>query len=194
MAQLFLAALLLGILLGVFAMLAGVERRPRGAAPPPEAVGPLISRESLMEASNAISARFQVPLIAAFATIFGATGYLLTRYSALGGFTRLGIASAAGGLAAAGAVTVIARWAIPSARRDVPDERYLWQGMLAQVTAPISSEVPGRIALEIDGTRHAVVARSLTGDAIGPGADVVIERIEGGMAFVEPWAAVERRL
>ena len=175
-------------------MLAGVERRPRGAAPSPEAVGPLVSRESLMEASNAISARFHVPLIAAFATIFGSLGYLLTRYSALGVFARLAIATVAGGIAAAGAVTLIARWALPSARRDVPDERYLWQGMLAQVTAPISPEMPGRIALEIDGTRHAVIARSVTGDSIGPGADVVIERIEGGMAFVEPWATVERRL
>jgi membrane protein implicated in regulation of membrane protease activity len=194
MAQLFLAALLLGILLGVFAMLAGVERRPRGTTPSPEAAGPLVSRESLMEASNAISARFHIPLIAAFATVFGAVGYLVSRYSSLGVAARIGIAGVAGALAAAGAITLIARWAIPSARRDIPDERYLWQGMLAQVTAPISSEIPGRITLEIDGTRHAVVARSLTGDAIGPGADVVIERIEGGMAFVEPWATVERRL
>jgi len=38
------------------------------------------------------------------------------------------------------------------------------------------------------------VAVSLTGEPIEPGSDVVIERIEDGRAFVEPWAAVERRL
>ena len=147
-----------------------------------------------MAASNAISARFHIPIVAAFATIFGATGYLLTRYSSLGVTSRLVITVTAGGLAAAGAVTLIARWAIPSARRDVPDGRYLWQGMLAQVTSPIAPGAPGRITVEVDGTRHAVIATSLGGDAIGSGSEVVIERIEEGMAFVEPWAAVERRL
>jgi hypothetical protein len=48
--------------------------------------------------------------------------------------------------------------------------------------------------LEVDGTRHAVIAVSLNGDSIAQGSDVVIERIEDGTAFVEPWAAVERRL
>jgi hypothetical protein len=35
---------------------------------------------------------------------------------------------------------------------------------------------------------------SLTGDSIDRGTEVVIERIEGETAYVEPWSAVERRL
>ena len=89
---------------------------------------------------------------------------------------------------------MIARWAVPSARRDVPDERFLLQGMFARVTDPIEQERVGRIALEMGGTLHAVQAMSLTGDAIDRGTEVVIERIEGETAFVEPWSAVERRL
>jgi hypothetical protein len=66
--------------------------------------------------------------------------------------------------------------------------------MLAHVTAPIDATSPGRITVEVDGTRHGVSAVSVTGEAIDSGADVVIERIEEGIAFVESWTVVERRL
>lgn len=194
MPHLFLAALLLGLVLGVFIMLLGVERRPRRSNQGSGTPSPFASRESLTAASNEISARFHLPIVAAFATMFGGTGYLLTRYASLGKAGQVLIAAGAGALLAAAAVILIAKWAIPSARRDVPDERYLWQGMFGHVTVSIDRGSPGCITVEVDGTRHAVSAVSLAGDTIGEGSDVVIERIEGGMAFVEPWAAVERRL
>ena len=193
MVPVFLSTLMIGLLLGVFAMLAGVERRSRGSSVGALA-GPLVSRESLAAASNAISARFHIPVMAAFATVFGAVGYPVSRYSGLRPGWQLLIASIAGGAAVAGTVVLIARWAVPSARRDVPDARYLLQGMFAQVMDPIERERAGRIALEMDGTLHAVQAMSLTGDSIASGTEVVIERIEGETAFVEPWSAVERRL
>ena len=193
MAILFLSTLLVGLLLGVFAMLAGVERRP-GAASSATPASPIVSRESLAAASNEISARFHIPVIAAFTTVFGAVGYPLSRYSGLRPGWEILIASLAGGAAVAGAVVLIARWAVPSARRDVPDERYLLQGMFAQVVDPIEAQRVGRITLEMGGTLHAVQAVSLTGDSIDRGTEVVIERIEGETAFVEPWSAVERRL
>ena len=183
----------LGLMLGVFAMLAGVERRPKspGAA---QSDGPIVSREALARASREISARFHIPAIAAFATVFGAVGYPLSRYSGLGPGWQLAIASVAGGVALAGAVMLIAQWALPSARRDVPDERYLLQGMLARVTDAIDAQRGGRIALQLNGMVHAVQASSLSGDTIDSGTEVVIERIEGETAFVEPWSVVERRL
>lgn len=194
MAYLFLAALFLGLVLGVLAMLVGVERRPRRSTYSPPSVGLPFSRESVIVASSEISARFHLPIVAPFATTFGAVGYLITRYSSLGIAGRIIIPVAAGALAAAGVVILIARWAVPSARRDVPDERYLWQGLPAQVTSAIDVANPGHITVEVDGTRHVVLAVSLNGDPIGQGSDVIIERIEDGTAFVEPWAAVERRL
>ena len=190
---LFLATLLLGLLLGVFAMLAGVERRTSGTDAS-ELASPLVTRESLAAAANGISARFHVPVIAAFATTFGTLGYPLSRYSGLGPGSQVVVAALAGGIAAIAAVLQIARWAVPSARRDVPDERYLLQGMFAEVTVPIERQGAGRIALELGGTLHAVQAVSLTGDSIDRGTEVVIERIEGQTAFVEPWSVVERRL
>lgn len=194
MVYLFLSALLLGVVLGVVAMLVGVERRPRTSATAVSGSGLPFSAESVRAASSEISARFHLPIVAPFATAFGAVGYLITRYSSLGVVGQVTIPVVAGAMAAAGAVVLIARWAVPSARRDVPDERYLWQGLPAQVTVPIEAATPGRITIEVDGMRHAVLAVSLNGDPIGQGSDVVIERIENGAAFVEPWATVERRL
>ena len=194
MAFLFLSALLLGLVLGVVAMLVGVEKRQRSTVAP-KVAGPVpFSRESVMAASSAISARFHLPIVAPFATTFGTVGYLLTRHTSLGIPARMILPGIAGAAAAIAVVILIARWAVPSARRDIPDERYLWQGLPATVISPIEAETPGRISVEVDGTRHAVVAMSLHGEPIEVDSDVVIERIEDGTAFVEPWAAVERRL
>ena len=193
MVYLSLFALSLGLVLGVIAMLVGVERRQRSSAS--LIVDPAaLSRETMMAASSEISARFHLPIVAPFATVFGAVGYILSRYSSLGPGARILLSAVAGAAAAAGVVVLIARWAVPSARRDIPDERYVWQGLPATVIAPIHPGTPGRISVEVDGTRHAVLAVSLYGEPIELDADVVIERIEGGTAFVEPWAAVERRL
>ena len=174
-------------------MLAGVERRPKtpGGGDP---AGPIVSRETLAAASRQISARFHIPAIAAFATAFGAVGYPLSRYSVMAVEWQLLLATLAGGGALAGAVALIAQWALPSARRDVPDERYLLQGMLAEVTDAIEREGAGRITLQMNGMVHAVQAVSVNGDSIDPGTEVVIERIEGETAYVEPWSVVERRL
>ena len=189
----FLSMLWLGLLLGVFAMLAGVERRPKQTNEP-DALGPIVSREMLAAASRDISARFHIPALAAFATVFGGVGYPLSRYSNVGVGWQILIAVLAGGSALAGAIMLIARWALPSARKDVPDERYLFQGMLAQVTDAIERQRAGRIALQLNGMVHAVQAMSLSGDSIDRGTEVVIERIEGETAFVEPWSVVEQRL
>jgi hypothetical protein len=194
MVYLFLSALLLGLVLGVVVMLVGVERRPRRSTTAVAVDGLPFSAESVRAASSEISARFHLPIVASFATMFGAVGYPLARYGSLGMGGRLIIPIVAGLVAALGAVVLIARWAVPSARRDIPDERYLWQGLPARVTVPIDAVSPGRITVEVDGTRHAVTAVSLNGDPIDQGSDVVIERIENGAAFVEPWASVERRL
>lgn len=192
MSQLFLASFLIGLLFGVFAMLAGVERPRRRIAPVVN--GPVVSRETLAAASANLSARFHVPLLAPFAVAFGATGYLLARYASLSWGWEIALASIAGALAATGATVIVAAWALPSARRDIPDERYLLQGMIARVTDTIDAEHGGSIAIEVNGMVHAVRAVSLNGDFIELGAEVVVDHIESDTAFVERWSQVEQRL
>lgn len=180
---LFLGLFLAGLILGVGAMLFGVERqRPplRGAGAP------------------TIGARLTIPNVAAFAAASGATGYLLHRYSTLGSATVFVIAAAAGALGVVGASLLVARWALPGVAAEVVDERYLLQGHPAHVTRVLDGRAGASAAYEISyqegGTTRFLRARSLEGTALLPGSDVVIERIEDGDAWVEAWSVVERRL
>ena len=84
------------------------------------------------------------------------------------------------------------------------DPRYRFQGHVARVTEAIEARGPGapngRIAFTFDGRRIELRALwSSEGGGLREGAgrlddEVVIERIEGDMAYVEPWAIVEERL
>ena len=184
--HLFLGSFLAGLVLGVGAMLFGVERKAKAAPPHPGAEPPTIG------------ARLTVPNVAAFATLFGAVGYLLERYTALGFAPTLVIAAALGIAGVVGAVLGVARWALPGVVSEVVDERYLLQGTPARVTRVVRSDTGAPSAYEISydekGRQHVLPARSLDGAPLAQGADVVIERVEEGYAYVEAWSVVERRL
>ena len=181
MSALFIASLLAGMLLGVYAMFHGLERRRPGTS---DLVAPT--------PPDQLSARLNLPAVAGFLTIFGAVGYPLT--PSLGTGLRLLIAAGAGALGAAAALLVVARWAVPSAREDQVDVRYLLQGHLAKVTVPIKRDAPGEIAYEVEGTRYTKRALTLDGSSLSSGTEVVIERIEDELAHVEAWTHVEKRL
>jgi hypothetical protein len=109
------------------------------------------------------------------------------------------------GLAAgAGAWWFVKRSAeIPSSDPE-DDPRYRFQGHVARVTQAIEARgagaPSGRIAFSFDGRRIELAALwSPEGGVERSGAgrlddEVVIERVEGDMAYVEPWAVVEERL
>jgi membrane protein implicated in regulation of membrane protease activity len=169
-------------------MLHGVERRaPPSALPPHEARGghdPSTEPSPMLNAQNA----------AAFVVAFGACGYLLTRFTTLGVAAVVALAVLAGVLVTIGSASLLAAWVIPGARSETVDERYLLQGHPARVTRPIDASGGGEIVYEVDGRRFTVPARSWDGAPIDAGTDVAIERVEGGVAYVERWAQVEARL
>jgi hypothetical protein len=169
----FLVLLLLGLALGVVAMLRGIDRhlQRRGR------VGP-----------------FNMPTVAAFATVAGAVGYLLVRYTTLHTLVVSGIALASGLAGAVGMFTLLAGVVVPSAAKDVEDPRFVLQGHFAQVTAGIGAGTRGEIAYEHDGGRQSTSAEALDGQPIEVGAEVVIERIEDGVAYVERWSRIARDL
>lgn len=172
----FASAFLAGIALAVIAMLAGVERRVAATD------------------ARSISIHFGRPLAASFFVGFGATGYALARLSTLGSGMQLLLAAVGGATLAAISLLVVMAWAVPSARRDVPDERFELQGYIGRVVDPIGGDRPGLIVFEKDGESLRLAARSLEAQPIGADAEVVIERVEDGVAWVEPWEQVERRL
>lgn len=170
----FVAAFLAGLILTVLAMLNGVER--------PE-LRPGRRRFAI-----------NVPTVAAFAAVFGATGYPLAVYSSLGWIAVVSIAAAAGVAGAIASLSLVAGWAIPSAKAEVVDERYLLQGCIAKVTEVAPDGTTGMIAFENGGVRQVSRAAGLDGARLEVGTEVAIERVEGGVAYVEPWSQVEARL
>ena len=190
----FIGCFTAGLILGVYQMLFGVERRSRrrkAVQPPPQA-GPI--PYSLAYAHREISARISLPSLGAFLTFFGLVGYLLSRFTVLGPVAQIVLAGVAGALGITAVLALIRAWAVPSARREIVDARFVLMGHLATVSSPITDDVPGEITYEVDGTRYTAKALTVNGESVPEGSEVVIERIEDGHAYVEAWAHVEKRL
>jgi hypothetical protein len=173
----FLVAFIGGLVLAVFAMLHGVEhaRRKRNR-------------------SRAPSPFFNLPAVAAFAVGFGAVGYPLASRTILPTWGIILIAIGGGALAITGMITLLARWALRGRSASLTSEDHEIQGQLAVVTRDILPSATGEISYEHLGRREVVPARSLGIKAVPSGSDVVIDRIENGVAFVEEWSVVELRL
>lgn len=187
MTTLFLAAFLAGLLLGVRAMLYGVERDAQAPfAIEPERIG----RE---HRPGLPRVRWWPPLLGAFLTGFGVAGYLTLRETGRAGLA-LGIGTVAGAILAALASRLVRRAVRFVPEHDPDDPRYVLQGHVATVTAPIAADAEGEVAYAVEGAHHVARARAIDGSPVDVGAEVVIERIEDGVAYVEPWASVEQRL
>ena len=171
----FLVAFIGGLLLAVFAMLHGLEYlRP--------------------SQKNAPSAFFNLSNVAAFAIGFGATGYPLTTRTTLPDGGVILLALAGGGLAISGMTVLLARWALRNLPPSSSTEAEEIQGLFAQVTKDIPPLGRGRIAYDRMGKRMECDAQALGTDSLPRGTEVVIDRIENGVAFVEEWSVVEGRL
>ena len=173
MTAVYLGAFILGLLIAVAIMLFGIERRPTSAL-----------------ASSVV--RTSLPLVSAFAVGFGAGGYSLSRVISAGSAF---LAAVAIGIAA-GALTrwLVRKSASMTVEHDIDDERYVLQGHVAKVVSSISAGNEGRITFDVGTERRTLRARSLDDASVDEGTEVIIERIEGDLAYVEPWLQVEQRL
>jgi hypothetical protein len=186
---LFLSVLLLGLLLGVYSMLNGTEHMPRNIKLPAPHER---TSEHVIDAEP--SALLNWASTAAFAFAFGLTGYLLTRFTELTPLIRIVIALAAGGAALTIQSLLIARWAIPAARAEHVDERYLLQGTIGRITRAVPQSGQGEMQYTLDNSTYTLPARDIDGNEVASDVDVVLDRVENGVAYVEPWAQVEQRL
>jgi len=164
-----------GLVLAVIAMLHGVEHTRR-------------------QTSRAPSPFFNLPALAAFAIGFGAVGYPLGSRTTLPKWSVLVIAAASGAAAISAMITLLASWALRGVAASSATDEHKIQGQLAVVTRDIAAVAPGEITYELLGREIKVPAKTLTAKPLSAGAEVVIDRIENGIAFVEEWAVVERRI
>ncbi len=176
MTILYLASFIGGLLLIVGVMIFGVER-PRELHPAGER-----------------SFRLSPAPIGTFAVLFGVAGYSLSRQSFAGVATTLAIAALIGLVAAIIAARLVRQWWAVTPEHEIDDERYILQGHLAQVTKPIAPDVDGEVAFEVDSVHRLLRARNFDVGSLPAGTDVVIERVEDEIAYVEAWQEVEKRL
>ena len=170
----FLVAFIASLVLAVIAMLHGVEHtRPKSTRAP--------------------SPFFNLPSYAAFGFGCGLVGYLLATRTDFSSWAVLLIAVIAGALAVSGMVTLLATWALRGAAAGSTDDHEI-TGQLAVVTRDIQSNGSGEISYEVSGKRVRIPAAAISAKRLPVGAEVVIDRIENGVAMVEEWAVVEQRI
>jgi membrane protein implicated in regulation of membrane protease activity len=129
---------------------------------------------------------FSLSTLSAFLTWFGGAGYLLSRYSPLTALTSTLAALACGAVGGALFFGVIARYIVPRLTVMNPDD-FRVQGAIARVTSTIQPGGIGEIVYTLGGTRHSDGARSDAAAPIERGTQVVILRIDRGIAYVQPW-------
>ena len=130
---------------------------------------------------------FNASTIAAFLTWFGGAGFLLTRYSGLTALTITAFATIAGAVGAGVVFAGLARVIVPRLTVMRPEE-FTVEGVVARVTSTINPGGTGEIVYTLGGTRHADGARSANGELLERGTEVVILRVEKGIAYVDRWS------
>ena len=130
---------------------------------------------------------FNGATIAAFLTWFGGAGYLLTRYSGFAAFSIMAIAILAGLAGGALVFTFLAKFINPRLTVLAPED-FEVEGVVAKVTSTIRRGGTGEIVYTLGGTRHADGARSEAGEQLERGTEVVILRVDKGIAYVDRWS------
>jgi membrane protein implicated in regulation of membrane protease activity len=142
---------------------------------------------------GAAQSPFNLSTSSAFLTWFGGAGYLLERYSGFAGVVIV-VLSALSGLVGGGAIFVtLTRYVLPRLTEMRPED-YRVAGTVGHITSAIRAGGTGEIQYTLAGTRHSYGARSVSGEAIERGTEVVIVRVEKGLAYVERWDRYARRL
>jgi hypothetical protein len=167
----------IGLLTGVYTMLLGSVRLGQDQS-----------------AVRTPPAGFNAPVVAGALVAFGAVGYITGIYAHLSTIATGVIALVAAVVGWIGMTTLMAKWALKGPIIDPHEELEELQGTIATVTKPIVPGTPGEIVYVFRGKQLRVAAQDIGGGVVGVGTEVVIEKIEGGVADVELWSAVEQRL
>lgn len=129
---------------------------------------------------------FNLSSILAFVTWFGGVGYLARNGFGWPWPFALMLA-AVGGLFAAWLAFQFVRRILKSPDQYLNPHDYERVGVLARVTSSIRPGGVGEIVWEQGGSRRVTSARAHDGEAIARGTEVLVLRVERGMAIVEPF-------
>ena len=76
---------------------------------------------------------------------------------------------------------------IQTTEAQLLDWDFRMEGAVGIVSSPIRAGGVGEILFEQNGVRKSVSARTEDSTAISKGAEVVVERYDGGIAYVRRW-------
>lgn len=169
----FLLVFIAGLGTGVYSMLQGITPAPAAHT---------ITRIGTIGA----------PSVSAFAIAFGTVGYLCTTRTLLSYPVIVLIALASGAATIPLSAPLLARLTRTRAAASSLEPEI--EGQLATVSRPLTKSAEGEVVFQRDGKQIRHRALHVLENDLPAGHDVVIERIENGVAYVEDWNAVERRL
>jgi membrane protein implicated in regulation of membrane protease activity len=129
---------------------------------------------------------FNLSAILAFITWFGGIGYLFRNAAGWNAFLSVFL-GLAGGLAGAFVVSWFMVKVLRPSGQVLDPKDYETVGRVARVTSSIREGGVGEIVFELGCTRHVAGAKSVNPQAISRGTEVVVLRMERGMAVVEPF-------
>lgn len=134
-----------------------------------------------------ISGLFNLTAILAFITWFGGIGYLFRNVAGWNSFFSV-VLGLGGGLIAAFAVSWFVIKVLRPGGKELDPHDYDTVGVMAKVTSGIREGGFGEIVYELGGTRQVASAKASTLQSIAFGTEVVVLRVEKGVAVVEPFA------
>ncbi len=127
-----------------------------------------------------------VSTVLAFLAWFGGVGYLARH--GLGWYAAVSVfVGVAGGLAGAAVIFWVLTRFVRQMEGELREADYRLPGTIAQVTSSIRAGGTGEILYQQGGVRQVAAARSVDGAAIPRGVEVVVLRLERGIAYVEAW-------
>lgn len=138
------------------------------------------------DGDHGIDSLFNLSSILAFLTWFGGVGYLARTGFGWPWFIALFVA-VCGGLFAAWLAWQFVRRILREPGQLLDPKDYDRVGVLARVTSSIRPGGVGEIVWEQGGSRHVTSAKATDGEAIARGTEVLVLRVEKGMALVEPF-------
>lgn len=190
MESLFLVCFLVGLCMTVISLLLGVGHfgglhlGHGGAA---HAIGHDGATHGSATDTPTISSGFlNFTTVMTFVTWFGGVGYLLAHYTVLGGAASLVVATASG-VGGGSIVALFITRVLERGQTEIREVDYRMPGTTAHVTSTIYPGFAGEITYALAGSTQTSAARSVAGDEIPRGTEVVVLKYERGVAFVDTW-------